>query len=227
MIELKTYKFSDFCDILKITKNQKERRFDDLLEWLSYFYDYTFIKGKTPAPHLITIHEIYYDYQPLPRKTRVKEIQSFYENKTDTIVKVKPLNSGSNIAREIVATDNKYEHKEGTAACYVRRVLKAKYQVDKRLWCKINYSTNTYEPLTEEDREYLHNCFELYLNSKTADWLGDVEAGLITKEEMHEKMTISYLKALKEFKKVKGYRPYRAGYLESKTVWEIQEAEKQ
>lgn len=67
MIELKTYKFNDFCEELKIPRGQRERRLKELLEWLTGFYDYEFIRGKR-TPHYITIKQVYGDYQPLPRK---------------------------------------------------------------------------------------------------------------------------------------------------------------
>lgn len=68
MIESKTYNFSDFCNENKITKNQRGRRMDDLLEWFTNFYDFEFAKGRRGVPHTITIKEIYGKYSPLPRK---------------------------------------------------------------------------------------------------------------------------------------------------------------
>ena len=71
MIELKLYRFKEeFCEELKIPKNQSERRLDELLEWLKNFYDYEFTKGR---PHCINIIEIYGEYQQMPRKLPKKD----------------------------------------------------------------------------------------------------------------------------------------------------------
>jgi hypothetical protein len=60
----------------------------------------------------------------LPRKTALKEIKAFYSEKTDDLININPWNTGANIARQIIAKDNRYDHKEGTAANYVRPILK-------------------------------------------------------------------------------------------------------
>lgn len=79
----KTYNFkTEFCPALGITKYQIDRRKDDLLIWLSNFYDYIFISGR---PERIEIHDIYGEYQPMPRKVAAlsqltQEKKEYYAN---------------------------------------------------------------------------------------------------------------------------------------------------
>ena len=49
----------EFCKMLKIPDNQAERRTEELLEWLTNFFDYEFYKG---CPNRILIREIYGEY---------------------------------------------------------------------------------------------------------------------------------------------------------------------
>lgn len=135
MIENKTYLFKDeFCQELNIPMNQAERRLNELLDWLKIFFDYDFIKGKG-TPHIITIKEQYCEYEPLLKKaSKVPEMTAFYEQETDHIIQYKPRNSGSNIARQIVYHNNKYNHAEGTIANYIRPYLRAAYYIDDKQW---------------------------------------------------------------------------------------------
>lgn len=68
MIKVNTiYKFkAEFAKELGIPANQIDRRQEELLNWLSNFFDYIFYEG---CPKRILIKEIYGEYQPLPRKT--------------------------------------------------------------------------------------------------------------------------------------------------------------
>lgn len=52
---------------LGITKNSWNTRKQDVKDWLKEFYDYTLSDTR---PILITIHAVYGDYEPLPRKSR-------------------------------------------------------------------------------------------------------------------------------------------------------------
>ena len=88
----------------------------------------------------------------MPRKGKGKEIKEYYTDETDKIVERNPWNTGSNIAREIVSKKNKYNHAEGTAANYVRPILKNNYNISlEKEWRKPNYETFVYEVLTDEE----------------------------------------------------------------------------
>lgn len=204
--------------------NQAERRLNELLDWLKIFFDYDFIKGKG-TPHIITIKEQYCEYEPLPKKaSKVPEMTAFYEQETDHIITYKPRNTGSNIAREIAAFNNKYEHAEGTITNYIRPVLKRNYAIGEREWCEIDYEHYTYNPIDEQQLKFLKEQFKKYLSSNNiADAIGDVEAGYITQDEAYKRLKIHYNDAMLAFKKEYGFRPYKAGELIKKAWIEDEE----
>lgn len=96
---------SCFCVLLGIPKNQCDRRKEDLLLWLSNFYDYELLNG---CPIRINIKEVYGEYQQMPRKIKYDTIQmeekiKDYTNFTIASLgpKFKP-NSKSKVAREAI-----------------------------------------------------------------------------------------------------------------------------
>lgn len=142
---------------LSITKRSWDTRREELLEYFKLFFDYEIInKGRSRCYKILNV---YTDYEPLPKKRKTTEIMAFYKEKTAEIVDKQPLNTGSNIARIIVETDNKYDHAELTATRYVRPVINEEYDKTTRQWCFINYQTQEYEPLTKEQLNYLQECF--------------------------------------------------------------------
>lgn len=206
--------------MLKISRDTWKKRYDDILEYLSLYWDYEIItKGRS---NYFNVKEEYGELEPLPRKTKTKEIKEFYKEETDKIVKYNPWNSGSNIARQIIATENKYDHVEGTAANYVRPVLKEGYMVEEKKWMKLNYTTFQYEELSQEEETYLQELFVKHLGKKDntkeiAKVIGDLKAGLISKEEGIEKIADrGYNQAMEEFKNNYGFRPTRVGKYETR-----------
>ena len=221
MIELKTYNLTEFKRVLNISKRQWEERKEDLLEYLKLFFDYEItLKGRT---YCFTVKEQYQEYEPMPRKNQCKEAMEFYAKEVDHILKYKPRNTGSNLAREIVAKNNQQNHKETTAANYIRPYLKKNYEVGEREWCEINYETFSYDKITEEQLKYLNSQFKKHLNSNIiANTIADQEAGYTTKEEAYERLKANYADAIIAFKNKYGFRPYRAGEL-IKKAWVIEE----
>lgn len=60
MIEIGIYEFkTEFWPLIGIKKNQWENRKEDLLEWLTNFYDYELLEGR---PLRIHIKEVYGEY---------------------------------------------------------------------------------------------------------------------------------------------------------------------
>lgn len=161
MIERKVYRFNNFCKELKITNYQKEHRFNDLLEWLTNFYDYDFIPGGQGAAHNINIKEIYGEYESLPRKAPkqeelTKEKLKDYEDYTIAALgtEFKP-NSKTKIAREAIQDfGRKKYHHTNTEAVSKRFIKKPfdKYGETNNIWYWVWYSTyQKVEPEVEED----------------------------------------------------------------------------
>ena len=151
----KVYKMKEeFCKELNIPRNQVERRLDELLEWLTNFYDYEFYEGR---PNRILIKEVYGEYQPMPRKipSQKQKTQEKIEDYTNFTIaalgtEFKP-NSKSKIAREAIAAFGyeKYSHthEDSVARRYIKEPFDTYGETDNRqTW--VLYST--YEPMEEE-----------------------------------------------------------------------------
>lgn len=152
MIQCQSYKFNDFCQELHITENQRKRRLEDLLEWLTNFFNYDFIKGYK-TPHTIIIKEIYGDYQPLPRKNvnttkqKQEDVKTFVC--TQHLTSEFQLTSKVRAAREYIEeegyekyglTNDKY-----VASTYVKEVFDTYAEADgNHVWAW--YSTYTAIP---------------------------------------------------------------------------------
>lgn len=211
-IECKIYNLTEFKQALKISKRQWEERKEELLEYLKIFFDYSITMAK--RGYCIEIKQQLCEYEPMPRKSKMPEMLAFYEQETDHIIQYKPRNTGSNIAREIAAHNNKYEHAEGTIANYIRPVLKRNYAIGEREWCEIDYEHFTYNPINEHQLNFLKEQFKKYLSSDdVADTIGDVEAGYITQDEAYKRLKSHYNDAMDAFKNEYGFRPYKAGEL--------------
>ena len=221
MLECKTYGLEELKTVLKISKRQWDERKNELLEYFKLFFNYEIaMQGRSYCFH---IKEIYTEYEPLPRKSKYAEIMTFYAKEVDDILKYKPRNTGTNLAREIIAKNNQQNHKESTAGHYIRPYLKANYTVSDKDWCRINYDTFSYELLPSEELQYLKQLFNTYLSSEaTASAIADHEAGYATKEEAYDRLRGRYNEALFAFKEKYGYRPYKAGELKKK-AWVVQE----
>lgn len=221
--ENKIYSTEELKKELNIPLKQWNTRREELLNYFHLFFNYEIIvEGRSKFYKII---EIYEDYEPLPRKKKTTEIASFYKEKTHEIVEKQPLNTGSNIARMIINEDNKYNHAELTATRYVRPIVKNDYVKDSYQWCFMDYTNNKYDALTEEELDYLRECFA---NSSTKDKILDetmlhIDAylnNIIDKQELCNaivnKSLNSYKLAMDRFKEKYGKRPMAVPLLTSK-----------
>ena len=216
MLELKAYETKELMSVLGITRSSWGRRKEEYLDWFKLFFDYDIvIQGEK---RVYIIKEIFGEYEPLPRKKKSIEVKEYYVQETSKIVKQEPTNTGSNIARNIVAVNNKYDHKEGTASVYVRSILKEGYRVDGKIWCKRTEDGLHYEPINEEQIAYLNECItQQFKDDKVqeyaVDMYTDYEAGLITKKDFNEaigSMTgMAFLSAMDRFILKYGFRPMK------------------
>ena len=156
MIEInRSYEFKkEFCALLKIPNNQVDRRQEDLLAWLSNFFDFNFYNGK---PKRIVIKEIYGEYQPMPRKVPSQEALTADKKERYTQFTIASLgtefkpNSQRRIAREAIDAFgyNLYNHSSSRAVAerYIKEPF-YKYGESNNLKTWVWYST--YEPLGQE-----------------------------------------------------------------------------
>lgn len=159
MIELKTYKFNDFCEELKIPRGQRERRLKELLEWLTGFYDYEFIKGKG-TPHYITIKQVYGDYQPLPRKN----VNTTKQKKED----VKTFICTQHLTSEFQLTSKMRAARE-----YIEKEGYEKYGFINDKYVATTYVKEVFDTYAEADGSHVWAWFSTYTaipEHVLADW---------------------------------------------------------
>lgn len=152
------YRLTELCTELEVTKHQRENRLDDLLEWLTNFYDYDFIRGGNGAPHMIQINEIYGDYQPLPRKMPSQTELNYEKMKDYEIFTIAALgaefkpNSKARIARQAIQSfgSSKYHHtnSEAVAKRYIKKPFEEHGETNNQ-WCWVWY--DTYIKLSSEE----------------------------------------------------------------------------
>lgn len=214
---IKKYSTKEVQDKLQISKDTWKRRREEILEYLKGFWVYEIVtEGRC---NCFVVYNETEDLKPLPRKTALKEIKAFYSEKTDDLINNNPWNTGANIARQIIAKDNRYDHKEGTAANYVRPILKEEYTItEHKEWHKPNYITFVYEPLEEEEKEYLNELFKKYMHRLSSESIIEAiaaeDAGYCTKEEAYDQIKGTYNQVMNEFKEKYGYRPIKIGKYE-------------
>ena len=197
--------------MLGISEDTWRRRQDDVLAHLKTFWNYSIIpNGRT---YNFEISEEYAPLEPLPRKTRIKEIQDFYRKETENVIKINPWNTGSNVARTILNYTNPYEHKFDTGSRYVRPILKEEYSLSaERKWCYLDYERNLYIPITDEQEDFLKSMFKLYLSDdKTAEIMAAQDAGYITQDEAFSVLRGGYAEAIEKFTERYGIRPMKIG----------------
>lgn len=222
MVELNvpyTSKFiaEELFHIKSSTFNNKKQKY---LQHLKQYYQYEI----TDKKKIILRKEL----KPFKTKMQVRERTKanqtqIYRDLTHKIIFHKPLNSGSNIAREIDQSPMKpiENHKQSTIENYIRPILKEDFEVISKKWSRINYDTNEYEPLTQEQSMYLYQLFRSKdLSEEIMDITADYKAGNISKQEFATKVgsvsEFSYDKAIKDFKKKFGFRPFKASNWQEK-----------
>lgn len=216
MLETKVYTTQELLNTLNISTASWKRRKEEYLDWFKAFFDYDLtIQGEK---RIYIIKEIFGEYEPLPRKKKSVEVKAYYAQETSRIVKEEPTNTGANIARNIVAKKNKYNHKEGTASVYVRDILKGSYQVSNKTWCKRTADGLHYEPITEEQLTYLNECITQQfqddaIQNQTVELYTDYEAGILTRQEFNERLGAmagtTFLSAMDLFVIKYGFRPMK------------------
>lgn len=197
--------------LFKVSPKTFTNKKQEYLEYLKEFYQFD-IQGRK----IILKKELKpFQTRMQSRKQTTIKNTSIYRDLTHKIINYKPLNSGSNIAREIYGNPLRpFDHEEGTIARYVRGVLKEDFEVMDKQWCKINYDINTYQPLSVEERCFLIELFrETDLSKKIMDITADFKCGNISRKEFQEQVGFvaesKYNRVMDAFKKKFGFRPYK------------------
>lgn len=136
-----------------------DRRLQELLEWLTNFYEFDFIKG-VGTPHYIIIKEVIGEYQPLPRKKPNQD--SINQEKKEkytryTIASLGPEykpNSKSKIARDAIEAFGYKDFGHISSEAVAKRFIKEPFNLygetnGKKVWAWYD----TYIALDEEKVE--------------------------------------------------------------------------
>lgn len=149
-------------------------------------------------------------------------MSDYYYEQTKVEVKEQPWNTGSNIARNIIAKDkNVYEHAEGTITNYVRPIVKEKFTSpnSETQWMKLSEDQLSYEPLTAEELDYLKILFEQKnVNNSKAKIMSLYKSKQISKREASEQifnLTETWFgTVMQKFKSKYGFVPITVRHLE-------------
>ena len=211
-----TYNFTkEFMPGLGITKNSWNTRKQDVKDWLKEFYDYTLSDTR---PMLITIHAVYGDYEPLPRKSRAISEESKQKiTDYDNYVKQRLTPEFQIISKAKMARDaiedfglDKYSHysHEAVARRYTGPAME-KYGEKGE-----NYYWVWYEDYTQPTEEILHEWFDLLKAYQVTD--KDIVAAFNEDVELNVSKNIDsakerYKAAMYEFKAKYGDIVVRSG----------------
>ena len=211
-----TYNFTkEFMPGLGITKNSWNTRKQDVKDWLKEFYDYTLSDTR---PMLITIHAVYGDYEPLPRKSRAISEESKQKiTDYDNYVKQRLTPEFQIISKAKMARDaiedfglDKYSHysHEAVARRYTGPAME-KYGEKGE-----NYYWVWYEDYTQPTEEILHEWFDLLKAYQVTD--KDIVAAFNEDVELNVSNNIDsakerYKAAMYEFKAKYGDIVVRSG----------------
>jgi hypothetical protein len=165
------------------------------------------------------------EYEPIPNKRDSQRIAQYYSEKSAEIIKEHPWNTGTCIARNIIANnDNVYDHKLDTMARYTREIVKNEYThpAQETQWMKLSNDKLSYEPLTKEQQETLFSLFAANSKSHRAqielEAYADYDEGYITREELANVLLDNVEKAFVDimttFQELYGFRPMKIRHLE-------------
>lgn len=227
MLECKTYNLSEFKTETGITRRVWETRREEILQHLSLFMDYE-IKGYGKSAQ-VEVKQIYADYEPLPSKRDANKMREYYSEQTAEIVKDHPWNTGTCIARNIIAKDkNIYDHKLDTMSRYTRAVVKEEYTspFQETQWMRLSDDKLTYKPLTEEEYEFLIALFKANStegrSQRNIEAYADFKSGYINQEELAtillDNTEKAYTEIIGAFADYFGFRPMKIRHLSKNAI---------
>ena len=211
-----TYNFiQEFMPGLGITTYAWEKRRQDIKDWLKEFYDYTLTDTR---PILITIHTIYGDYKPLPRKRQIISEESKQKiTDYDNYVKQHLTSEFQIISKAKMARDAIKDFGSAKYAHSSHRAIAYKYTgpaMEKYGEKGENYYWVWYENYTQPTEEILHEWFALLKAYKVTD--KDIVAAFNEDVELNISKNIDsakerYKAAMYEFKAKYGDIVVRSG----------------
>ena len=216
MLQPGVYNITALKKILGISERAWRERKEDILEHFKNFFDYEIRKeGRNTNFYLKTQ---YLEYEPLQKKKDIEKIKAHYEQEIREIIAVKPYNTRANMGRNIVAMGhNLYEHQAETVSGYLRPMVKEKFSppITTKAWMKATPDHLDYDPLTEEELEFLYGLFQRNSHearvNRQVELFAEYRSGYIDEAELKAELfndtARTYESLMSEFKKKFGFRP--------------------
>ncbi len=228
LLENHIYSTKEMQEFFKISKDNWKKKKDNLLLHLSnyYLYDVHYNEKDRRKIDYHIIQKIK-DYEPPQGKKERQNV--IYSKKILEVIEIDNLQTPKNVSR-IIKNDKEIvalRHKDGTIYEYTRVNMQAMFGkkvleggskgiITEKIWCKADFETNIYVPLTPEQIQYLYDSFHSFKDESNPDELSiyaDYENGLITHEEMTEAISenglFCFLNAKDKFKAKYNYFPIK------------------
>lgn len=215
-------------NFFKVSKDTWKKKKDKLLLHLQQYYEYE-IKYNEKDRRKLDYHIIkkIKDYEPpIGKKARQNAI---YSKQIINVIEDDNWQTSINVSRII---KNRKEivdlrHKDGTIYEYTRVNMRTMFGreigeggtngiITNKIWCFLDTENNVYIALDDKQVKFLYDTFKDLKNENKQDDLSicaDYDSGLITKEEMQEKLSYNslscFIAAKGEFKAKYGYYPVK------------------
>lgn len=212
---MEIYTTAQLKEHLNISRNDWERRKEDVLDWMKDFFDYDVYQEKRRIYY--RIKEVKKEWEPVPRKYKSKEVKEFYKEQVDDYVGHRAITTGATIGRYVVKNNNKFEHTEGTAGRHCREVLKKDYLATEGAWCYYDNDLKTEaKPLDEKMNIRWKKILEETFGASDVDVqvkiLNQIEEGILSQEEGAEMIfnvaKSKYKVAMGAFHEEYGFYPF-------------------
>lgn len=234
-----TYSTKAMQEFFGVSKDTWKKKKNQLLENLSYYYVYEVEYSGRNINY--KIKEQLGEYQPIPKKGARRD--ETYENGIIQIIADDNIQTAANVARRLSVEDaaiKALNHTSGTMYEYTRVRMRnmfgtrvneggSKGMISGRVWCRADVDNNCYIPLSQEmiDKFYelLDRSYDVRKQDE-AEICSDYLSGLITKNEMNERIGDRALEAFKgardAFKEKFGFYPIKVSIYEI-NAWEDQD----
>lgn len=228
LLENHTYSTADMYNFFEVSKDTWKKKKDDLLLHLQQYYEYEIQYNKNDRRKL-NYHIIrkLKDYEPLKGK-KAKQ-NDIYSEQIINVIEIDNLQTAMNVSRIIKNHKEIMDlnHKDGTIYEYTRVNMRTMFGreigeggtrgiITDKVWCVADTDHNIYIVLDDTQVEFLYSTFYALKKENKQDDLSicaDYDSGLITKEEMQEKLSSNslscFIAAQNEFKIKYGHYPVK------------------
>lgn len=228
LFENDIYTTDEMISFFGVSKDIWKKKKEQLLFHFGSFYEYEVIYDKNDhRKKNYRIIKQLYEYEP-PQKKSIKR-DKIYESQIKEVIECDNIQTASNVSRIIKDTDEIKElnHTEGTVYEYTRVRMRIMFgtkvgesgtsgRIVQKIWCRLDKDNNCYELLSDHQIQEFYKLFnekKEALNEEQLTLYCDYDNGLISKEELYERIGESglscYLEARKEFNKRYGFYPIK------------------